>query len=644
MAPLFRYSPGIVEVLSRFPQVAGTQAHELMAEVQEMLYRRDTQLEDFLAHYGTGKEYATVVIAAADSHLAGKRTADFVCDGVDDQEQFALAAASLPEIDGMKQGRIECLEGNYECSAGLALGAASAEVGLTGQGSDNTTITISEPSPFVASIDQVLHIADITIISTGGGISNAGGALLIENAVIDLQGSAGFVVAQDLVARNVQITNAATGAATLAASRDLDVSGCAVTHNGVGVQAAQGSATTKSWRISGTHIKSGASSTHDILLGSAGLGGEDPLVVGNSFSGATTVIHMLLLDTQKAVVASNTFSPAALDVDFWGTSDSLIGGNNHGATAGTENILLRDDSNRNAVTGNRCSSGVVSIPNANCFNNNVIPALNPGFSLLDGGTSTVKTIAAASLPPTPPAHASTHESGSTDPITGLLDANARLGFRRNSTGSVFLRRRINLIEGSNITISLSDDSGSEEVDVTITSTASGGVTPDVQTFVANGTWTKPSGGQTRCRVILIGGGGGGGSGRRGAASSARGGGGGGGGGGYTELDIPLSALSATQAVVAGAAGTAGGGIAADSTNGNAGTAGASSTFAGYSAGGGGAGAGGTTSAGAAGTTGSGLHAAGAGGGGGGIDASDVVSNGSAGSTSSWGLAGGAGGS
>ena len=51
-----------------------------------------------------------------------------------------------------------------------------------------------------------------------------------------------------------------------------------------------------------------------------------------------------------------------------------------------------------------------------------------------------------------------------------MNNNARVGVRANSTGSTFIRRRINFIAGSGISISISDDSSFEEVDVTITNT------------------------------------------------------------------------------------------------------------------------------------------------------------------------------
>jgi hypothetical protein len=54
-----------------------------------------------------------------------------------------------------------------------------------------------------------------------------------------------------------------------------------------------------------------------------------------------------------------------------------------------------------------------------------------------------------------------------------LDNNARVGVRKNSAGSTFERRRINLIEGSGVTLTVSDDSGDEEVDVTVATSSSG---------------------------------------------------------------------------------------------------------------------------------------------------------------------------
>jgi hypothetical protein len=65
-------------------------------------------------------------------------------------------------------------------------------------------------------------------------------------------------------------------------------------------------------------------------------------------------------------------------------------------------------------------------------------------------------------------------------LSATVNSNARVGVRKNSAGSTFLRRRLNLIEGGGITLTVSDDSGDEEVDVTIATSGGGsGVVSDI---------------------------------------------------------------------------------------------------------------------------------------------------------------------
>lgn len=59
-------------------------------------------------------------------------------------------------------------------------------------------------------------------------------------------------------------------------------------------------------------------------------------------------------------------------------------------------------------------------------------------------------------------------------IPSVLDANARVTVRKNTGADVGTRRRLNLIEGANITLTVADDSGSEEIDITIAATGGGG--------------------------------------------------------------------------------------------------------------------------------------------------------------------------
>ena len=54
------------------------------------------------------------------------------------------------------------------------------------------------------------------------------------------------------------------------------------------------------------------------------------------------------------------------------------------------------------------------------------------------------------------------------------DSNGRVAVNKNSGATVGTRRRINFIEGSNVTLTVADDAGNEEVDVTIAATGGGG--------------------------------------------------------------------------------------------------------------------------------------------------------------------------
>lgn len=55
-----------------------------------------------------------------------------------------------------------------------------------------------------------------------------------------------------------------------------------------------------------------------------------------------------------------------------------------------------------------------------------------------------------------------------------IAANARVNVRKNSGADVGTRRRLNFIEGSNVTLTVADDAGAEEVDITIAAAGGSG--------------------------------------------------------------------------------------------------------------------------------------------------------------------------
>lgn len=72
-------------------------------------------------------------------------------------------------------------------------------------------------------------------------------------------------------------------------------------------------------------------------------------------------------------------------------------------------------------------------------------------------------------------HASTHQAGQSDALSGNLDAVAKVTVRKNTGADVGSRRRINFVEGSNVTLTVTDDAGNEEVDVEIAAGGGSGI-------------------------------------------------------------------------------------------------------------------------------------------------------------------------
>lgn len=144
---------------------------------------------------------------------------------------------------------------------------------------------------------------------------------------------------------------------------------------------------------------------------------------------------------------------------------------------------------------------------------------------------------------------------------------ARVRVRKNSASNASdLRRRcLNFIEGSNVTITVADDSQNEKADVTIAAAGGspvgfGAVVVNTFTVGASQTWNKPTG-AAFVRVICVGGGGGGSSGAKGTSSVLSGSGG---SWGYLSEGLFVADVLPNSVTVTVGGGGAGG--AAQSTN------------------------------------------------------------------------------
>jgi hypothetical protein len=157
---------------------------------------------------------------------------------------------------------------------------------------------------------------------------------------------------------------------------------------------------------------------------------------------------------------SNKAAPVAMTGDIAITSG--------GVTSINTGVIVDADVNASAaISRSKVASGSA---------NHVV--INDGSGVLSseaqlgitrGGTgASTASAARANLSAASTSHASTHNSGGSDPLTGSLDANARLNIKNNGS-SVGTRRSLNIIPGTGIGVTITDDSGNEEVDLTITS-------------------------------------------------------------------------------------------------------------------------------------------------------------------------------
>lgn len=187
----------------------------------------------------------------------------------------------------------------------------------------------------------------------------------------------------------------------------------------------------------------------------------DQLTINGTF--IVTDISATTITGATSVSGSNFLGANATLTNITG---SIISGSTiRGASATITNI------NATNVTGSLLSGSDIRAPTATITTINTTN-LN-GSGTVSGSLIRGTDISGSHLGISGNTAVTGNLSGSTisGSITMNMDGNARVAVRQNSSGTGYLRRRINLVEGSNITLSLGDDSANEEVDVTITATS-----------------------------------------------------------------------------------------------------------------------------------------------------------------------------
>ncbi len=85
---------------------------------------------------------ATVTVAASDSSAAVRASADYLCDGVNDQQEIQAALAALPASGG----EVVLTAGTFRCKGNLA---PKAHTTLRGQGESKTSLAFTNSALLV---------------------------------------------------------------------------------------------------------------------------------------------------------------------------------------------------------------------------------------------------------------------------------------------------------------------------------------------------------------------------------------------------------------------------------------------------------------------------------------------------------------
>lgn len=123
--------------------------------------------------YGSGRSYATIVIAAVDSRSTN---ADFVCAGFTDEQTINLAIAALPYMAAQRArvGKIVMLEGVYNLASPIEVptGTVATFEGMGVPGGGASTITLIQGSNTQTSADD-FDLMEVGIAVGGPGNRSA---------------------------------------------------------------------------------------------------------------------------------------------------------------------------------------------------------------------------------------------------------------------------------------------------------------------------------------------------------------------------------------------------------------------------------------------------------------------------------------
>ena len=184
-----------------------------------------------------------------------------------------------------------------------------------------------------------------------------------------------------------------------------------------------------------------------------------------SFS-ATNISGSNQISTSTMLASTGSFV-AAVNSATISANTLLSGADIRGPTATITSVTATN------ITGSSISGSNIFAPTGAIVN--FYPTNITGSGTLSGSIVRASDFSGSHIGITGNAVVNGNLSGSTisGSITMNMDGNARVTVRKNTGGAGYTRRRINFIEGTNVSFTVGDDVGNEEVDVTVSSSITG---------------------------------------------------------------------------------------------------------------------------------------------------------------------------
>lgn len=329
-----------------------------------------------------GKEYATIVIAAFDTHPSGANTADVRCSGGADGETISQAIMTLPKYAaGLPTGRVVLLEGNYILDDHeIVLGDNYSIYGVDLVGMGQGTMLRSTAGYTAIQVGgDACSVRDLAIFSNGGRhgiVVNEGFETRI--AKVDITGAdTGFLISDSDV--SLDTCNAYSCLVGFSGDTRTYCLNCSVI-GGSGYQLGG---------FAGTLVSCDARGCDDPAIALAGIDCE---ALACRIQGGNVGMNGIAVSGNGASLIGNVISaPPSHGIVLAADSATVLG--NHIRDAGGDGIRL-SDADANNIQMNiirNCTGDEINVFDAACNDNLVTNNDLLGGTFNDTGTGTITT-------------------------------------------------------------------------------------------------------------------------------------------------------------------------------------------------------------------------------------------------------------